>query len=64
MKVFWLDGGLKLDPECEQDRRRLSALEPAIRSLSGLVIAEPNEERHYTSPELTQTVVGSASNAR
>lgn len=61
MKVFWLDGGLKINPEGEKDVQRLTTLEAAVRAFDGMVITELEKGDQHSSPELVQTAVGSAS---
>ena len=61
MKVYWLDGGLRLEPETSEDEKRIAAIEAAIRALEGVTIQAPLGETGFSSPELHQIFVGSAS---
>lgn len=64
MRVLWLNDALRLEPESDHDRERLLALENAIRTLAGMRIADVVPDGSFSSPELDQAALGSASNAR
>ena len=61
MKVYWLNGGLRLEPETDKDLKRVSAIEAAVRVLEGVEITTNQPKASFSSPELAQTALGSAS---
>lgn len=63
MRVFWLNGGLRLEPESDGDRETVTPVEKAIRVLSTTRIACETTDGTFSSPEL-QAALGSASNVR
>lgn len=53
MKVFWLDGGLHLEPEDDEDRSRLLKLEIAIGSFNKVTVrVERGVASGHSSPAL------------
>jgi hypothetical protein len=63
MRVYWLNCGLRLEPEGENDMAAVIEIERAIRTLAGLRIA-PEVQSRGSSFDLDQAALGSAINVR
>lgn len=64
MRVYWLDGGLRLEPESNDERARVVLIETAIRALADTQIAEEVQGEGFTSVELDQAALGIANSPR
>jgi hypothetical protein len=64
MRVFWLDGGLRIQPETSDEIEATLQIEKAIRVLSDTRIAKEVQLPSYSDERIVQAAFGSANNDR
>lgn len=60
MKIYWLNGGLRIEPETEGEFPKVTALETAIRALADARIADPVDAKGFSCVELDHAALGSS----